>query len=132
MLSQASTRARPATGHRSLAFGVALAILLVGVWVALTAVTGKTYHLAPVLAAAAPAWGARLSGVVVAPPDRLLALAAGVLVVAAGWAAIVLAGIEPTTTVIHDQPGGVPAEVAVGALAGAALSALVLLRSQAR
>lgn len=96
-----------------------------GFWVALTALTGKTYHLAPLIAAAAPAvvvgarWGSERPG-----RSAALASALGLSAVAAGWAAMTALGITPAATIVDDQPGGVSGEVAIGALLGAALGAL--------
>jgi hypothetical protein len=98
-------------------------VLLAGVpfaalWVGLTAQTGKTYHVAPLLVAAAP--GVLARGVGVSPPA---AVTAGLVTFAAGWLAILAAGIEPSATLFAHQPGGVAVEtLAFGAL-GAAVGA---------
>jgi hypothetical protein len=90
-------------------------------WLGLTALDGRTYHLAPALIAAAPAIAARLLGL---PADRrgvvaaTLALA-GVVTALAAWGLLELAGILPTATLWAGQPGGVRAEIAVGAVLGA-------------
>jgi uncharacterized membrane protein YiaA len=101
------------------ALAVVLCLALVGLWLALTALTGKTYHLAPAIIALAP-------GLVVRADESAgetatsvaLTLAIGPVAVAAGWVAIVAAGVRPHTTLFPDQPGGVATEVAVAAVAG--------------
>jgi len=111
---------------------VAAAVAVAGVWIGLTAWTGKTYHLAPVLAAAAPAVVARGRGPVASPRVAFLA-GAGVGVALGAWAALVALGIEPTATVVDRQPGGVAGEVVLGALAGAVgAAASPLLRRRRR
>jgi hypothetical protein len=105
--------------------GVPLAVL----WLGLTALDGRTYHVAPALVAAAPAIAARLLGLPAGrggPVAASLALA-GIATVLAAWALLELAGIVPSATLWVGQPGGVRAEIAVasalGALAGALGSA---------
>jgi hypothetical protein len=99
------------------AAGVPLALL----WLGLTALDGRTYHLAPALIAAAPAIAARLLGL---PADRggvvaaTLALA-GIITALAAWGLLELAGILPTATLWAGQPGGVRAEIAASAVLGA-------------
>ncbi len=100
-------------------------------WLGLTALDGRTYHLAPALIAAAPAIAARLLGL---PADRggvvavTLALA-GITTVLAAWGLLELAGILPTATLWAGQPGGVRAEIAVSAALGALAGTLVLGRA---
>jgi hypothetical protein len=92
-----------ASAARQVAVAIVSVVLIDVAWLLLTSATGKTYHLAPLLAGAAPgvlsrrSAGARLLG--------LLAISAAA--VATGWGAIVLAGIEPSATVVRAQPGGV-------------------------
>ncbi len=103
--------------------GVLVAAALAAVWVALTRQTGVTYHFFPLLIVASVAltpkllWetsmNARQAGV---------AAAVGLAVTAAGWLALVLFDATPVTTFVDGQPGGVPAEVAVLAVAGAGVS----------
>ena len=104
----------------SLALGVGPAAFIAALWIALTAATGKTYHLAPPLVAAAPGAVIRLRAP--APASAPAVVASGLMTVAVGWLAIVVLQIEPPATVIAGQPGGVIAEVIVGALAGALLA----------
>lgn len=103
----------------------ALAALLAGAWVLLTAATGKTYHLAPLLAAAAPAAVVFTQGDGRLPPAWLVA-AIGLAAAAAGWLVILAAGIKPTATFVPGQPGGVWLEVAGGGLFGAAVAGLLV------
>lgn len=108
-----------------LSVGVALA--LSALWVGLTALTRKTYHLAPVLIAAAPviisAGGRRRT-----TPASLLGLAA----VGLGWLVIEVLDIEPTATFVDGQPGGVPGEVITGSLMGLAAGAALAARRRRR
>lgn len=102
--------------------GAALLLGATAIWVALTLATDRTYHLAPVVIAAAPGVAAR------ALERKIptgLALIPGLVAVAVGWALIVAADAEPTATLAEDQPGGVTGEVVIGALVGAAGSVLV-------
>jgi hypothetical protein len=113
-MASAST-ARPGPGARlPLAAGVPIAAL----WIALTALTGKTYHLAPLLVAAAPGILARSS-----PRLRRRATWAGVATTLAAWLVIAAAGLEPSATIIEHQPGGVALETAVFGALGAAIGA---------
>ena len=112
----------------ALAAGVGLALVAAAVWVGLTAATGKTYHLAPIVIAAVPGIAARAAERRV---SWTLAAATGLIAVAAGWAAIVAADAEPTATLAEGQPGGVEGEVVVGALIGATIAAFAARRSGA-
>lgn len=87
-------------------------------WVALTAATGRTYHLAPIVAAAAPGVLARALDL---PPSR--AVLAGLLAAAAGWLSILILGVEPRATLWPGQPGGVRVETAVFVALGLAIGA---------
>lgn len=105
-----------------LATGVAAAAGLAVLWIGLTALTGKTYHLAPLLTALAPGLSARLFGA--ARRSYPLAAAAalvGAAVAALGWGIIVAAEIEATATIVGDQPGGVGGEVVVAIALGSVL-----------
>jgi len=106
--------------------GVPLAVL----WVGLTALDGRTYHLAPALVAAAPAIAARFLGLPAGrggPVAATLALA-GVITVLAAWGLLELAGILPTATLWRGQPGGVRAEIAVATVVGALAGTLTSTR----
>jgi hypothetical protein len=110
-----TSAASPERGARlTLVAGVPIAAL----WIALTALTGKTYHLAPLLVAAAPGILAR-SG----PRLRRRATWSGVATTLAAWLVIAAAGLEPSATIIEHQPGGVPLETAAFGALGAAIGA---------
>ena len=104
--------------RREYAGAIAVAVSIDAAWVLLTAATGKTYHLAPLLAATAPGFVMRAR-----PRPRLPALAIGVIGVAVGWLLIVLSGIAPTATIVDGQPGGVAGEVVAFAALGLAIGA---------
>ena len=106
--------------------GIGVAVLIGGGWIALTAATGKTYHLAPLLGAIAPALTIRavvstrigaLSGFV------LGTLGAGLML--AAWGIILALDIEPDTTIADGIPGDVFGEVVIGAAIGLVASALI-------
>jgi uncharacterized membrane protein AbrB (regulator of aidB expression) len=111
--------------------GAAFAFALAALWVVLTALTGKTYHLAPGLIAWVPGltFGLFRHGLADGATRRArLGLASvasmlGVFAVAAGWAVIAVDGVTPSATVFAAQPGGVGGEVALAALLGALLGA---------
>jgi hypothetical protein len=131
-LKLTSLSVAPARRVRIAFLAVGVSAVIAGAWVGLTAWTGKTYHLAPVLAAAAPGYVARFAGW----PSRSRAAVLGLAVVGGGavgggWSAIVAAGIEPTATLVHGQPGGVLVEVVVGALLGVVLGTRQLRREGA-
>lgn len=106
--------------------GIGVALIIGGGWIALTATTGKTYHLAALLGALAPSLtvravlGARLG---VMPGLLLGAIGAGLML--ASWAGIVALGIEPAATLADGIPGEVFGEVVIGASAGLLGSALL-------
>ncbi len=109
---------------RQLITGAAVALAIATAWIALTAASGKAYHLAPVMAAAAPGFVV-MAGRRAARPSALSVALTGLGAVGVGWLFVFAAGIEPTVTVLPRQPGGVPAEVVLGAVFGAALGALL-------
>lgn len=102
--------------------GAAFVVGATAVWVALTLATSQTYHLAPVVIAAAPGVIARVAERRISWP---LAVIPGLIAVAVGWAVIVAADAEPTATLIENQLGGVEGEVIAGALVGAVIGLLV-------
>ena len=112
--------------------GGAAAAVAVAVWVALTARTGVTYHLFPLVIAASVGVMSRLSGPPLRPVEAAASVAGGLLAVALGWLALVGLDELPAATFVHDQRGGVPAETAVFALLGAALSLWWTTRSAGR
>ena len=102
-------------------------------WVALTALTGKTYQLAPRLWRERPsALSLVLTGRFTWQRARLLLPTAGMETVAAGWLVIALAGIEPEATLVPRQSGGVLGEVVAGALVGAVAGGVLLARQRRR
>lgn len=104
-------------------FGVLVAAVLAAIWVALTQRTGVTYHLFPLLIVASAVLTPKLLWETsMTARQAAIAAAAGLAVTGAGWLALVLLDAEPVTTFVHGQPGGVPAEVAVLAVAGAGVS----------
>ncbi len=103
--------------------GVLVAAALTAVWVALTQRTGVTYHLFPLLIVASVALTPKLLWETSMTARQAgIAAAVGLAVTAAGWLALVLLDAEPVTTFVDGQPGGVPGEVAVLAVAGAGVS----------
>jgi len=102
------------------------------VWVTLTALTGKTYHLAPTVAAMAPAGIAWLRGTRPRQGHAVALVGLGLIAAALGWSIIAGAGIEPSATIIDGQPGGVLGEVIVAGLAGTALGGALLARRRRR
>ena len=109
------------TIHMPLPVAMAVAAALGAVWVVLTSRTGVTYHLFPLLiVAAVPALPRLLWELTLTTRQAAFAAGAGLAVTAVGWLTIVALDVEPNATFVHGQPGGVPAEVAVLALIGAA------------
>ena len=103
-----------------LAFGTAAAAVAATIFVLLTSSTGATYHLFPLAIAAAPPLLPRLLF------DRPLSMSRaqiaavlGLVTVAAAWLALVLLDEMPRTTLIANQPGGVPGEFVAFGLLGA-------------
>jgi hypothetical protein len=101
------------------AFGATVALAFAAGWVALTAATGATYHLAPPIVAAAPGVVAWAGGGGRSPVESVVLAVIGLLVAVLGWAVILATGNEPNATIVKDLPGGVWGEVVVGALLGA-------------
>ena len=64
----------------------------------------------------------------VSPNGMVLLAALGALSAVGGWGVIVALDIEPSATLLPEQPGGVFGEVLVGAVLGAALGAALLWR----
>lgn len=118
---------RTSSQGRLLAMGALGAAGIVVLWVGLTALTGKTYHLAPLLASLAPGLSARLLGAARrAYPLAAAAALSGAAVAALGWGLIVAWGIEPTATIVGDQRGGVTGEVLAGIVIGSVIGAAAL------
>ena len=117
---------RPA--RASLATGVGVAIVVVVVWVGLTAATGKTYHLASLLATVAPGLLARTMAGKLGWAVGLIGAQLGFMIALVGWGIIVTIDEEPTAVLFAGQPGGVFGEVLGGALIGGAIALLVHIR----
>ena len=111
---------------RPLLLALAASTLVVGVWVSLTGWTGKTYHLALVLAALAPAATARLLALEPSPRWGAALIIIGLTAAALGWTAIALLDIGPHATIVDGQPGGALGEVVAGAVLGAIAGASLL------
>ncbi|MBT5773869.1 MAG: hypothetical protein HOH95_05780 [Dehalococcoidia bacterium] len=102
------------------AFGTAAAAIAATVFVLLTSSTGATYHLFPLAIAAAPPLLPRL---LLERPLSIsraqIAAALGLATVAVAWLTLVLLDEMPHTTLIANQPGGVPGEFVAFGLLGA-------------
>jgi hypothetical protein len=115
---------RPRGPEAALASAWAAAIPVAAVWIGRTALDGRTYHLAPVLVAAAPGFAARLLGLSVLGSGVVGAsvVMAGVIAALGAWGFLELTGLATTATLWPGLPGGVRAEIAgaigLGALAG--------------
>jgi hypothetical protein len=94
-------------------------------WIALTALDGRTYHLAPIVVAAAPGIAARALGLSISLVSPSL-IVVGIVTTGLAWAVIELIGVAPSATLWHGQPGGVRAEVVVATIVGALLGALAV------
>lgn len=93
------------------AIGMAGAAIAAAVFVVLTASTGTTYHLFPLLIGFAPGGLPRLlTDQPLASRETVIAIVAGVLLVSAAWLVLVVIDEMPTATLISDQPGGVGGE----------------------
>ncbi len=92
---------------------------LTGIWLAMTARAGLTYHFHPLLIAACPGVIGRLAGRRPSGGAALLAIAMGVVFVSLGSLGLVLLDAWPTATFWHGQPGGTAAETAAATILGA-------------
>ena len=111
--------------------GLGVALLVGGGWIGLTAATGKTYHLAPLLGALAPALTLRaVAGerVGVGAGGALGGVGAGLML--AAWGIIVALGIEPDATLAEGIPGDVFGEVVIGAAIGVLASGALHRRTR--
>ena len=118
----------PARG--ALTTGGAVAVVVVVAWVALTAATGKTYHLAPLLAALAPGVFARAMLGRLGWAVGLVAGLLGFAIALGGWGIIVSLDERPSALLFDGQPGGVFGEVLGGALVGGAIALFAHIRSR--
>ncbi len=113
--------------------GIAVALVVGGAWIALTAATGKTYHLAPLLGAVGPGLTVRsLLGTRLGWMSGLALGGAGAALMIGCWGIILALDIEPTTTIADGIPGDVLGEVIIGAAAGAVISAFLHARGSPR
>ena len=100
--------------------GVAVAALFAAIFVVLTANTGTTYHLFPLVIAAAPGALPRLlRDVPLSSRAGTVAMALGVLAVAVAWITLVALDEMPRAVLFAGQPGGVGGEFVVFGLLGA-------------
>ncbi len=111
----------PTTG--SVWVGLGGAAVAAVVFVLLTVNTGTTYHLFPLVIAAAPGVIPRLMlDRPLTPRGGTYATILGLLAIAIAWGALELLDEMPTATLLSNQPGGVRGEFALfgilGALAG--------------
>lgn len=126
--------------RRPLLLGAALALLFSAAWVALTAVSGKTYHLAPLLIAATPGWVLRWAHEAdekplpeAFVPSRLVAVTGiSVVAVASGWLAVRAGGADPGVTIVPDLPGGTTGEAIAFTLLGLFVAARSVSRAACR
>jgi hypothetical protein len=90
-------------------------------WIGLTALVGRTYHLAPALVAAAPGVVARLLGLSVVGGGAVGAsvAVAGAMTALGAWGFLELAGLSTTATLWLGLPGGVRAEIVLAIGLGA-------------
>lgn len=115
----------PTSGEFSgIGVGIVGAIAAAAIFVVLTASTGTTYHLFPLLIGFVPAGLPRvLAERPIARRGAVIAALVGIAAVGAAWLTLEVLDEMPSATVIGDQPGGVAGEFvlfgAVGALLGA-------------
>jgi hypothetical protein len=121
---------RPRGPEAALASAWAAAIPVAALWIGVTALDGRTYHLAPALVAAAPGFAGRLLGLSVLGSGVVGAtvIVAGVMTALGAWGFLELTGLATTATLWPGLPGGMRAEI-VGAIALGALGGLVAIVS---
>ena len=112
---------KPSTaGAGGIALGILGAAVAAAVFVVLTAATGTTYHLFPLLIGFVPGGLPRLlSERPISPREGTIATVAGLVAVGVAWLALVILDEMPTATLIADQPGGVPGEFVLFGVLGA-------------
>ena len=104
--------------------GVLASIVAAVIFVALTARTGTTYHLFPVLIAFLATGLPRvLTELPIGRRDATFGSVLGVVVVVAAWRALELLDDMPSATLIAGQPGGVPGEFLLSGVLGALVGA---------
>lgn len=112
--------------------GVGVAILVGGLWIALTAATSKTYHLAPLLGAIAPALTVRaVMGTKLGWLSGLALGSIGAAFMFGAWGIILALDIEPATTLTEGIPGDVFGEVVIGSALAVAASMAMHIRTKA-
>ncbi len=107
---------------RRTALAIVVAAAVAAIWIGLTLNSGLTYHLAPGLIAAAPAFVWSISGATQVKAWRL-AMFIGWPTVVVAWLILEALDEAPTATFFAGQPGGVEGEFVIIALIGAALAA---------
>lgn len=113
--------------------GIGVALAVGGGWIALTAATGKTYHLAPLLGAIAPALTIRaVLGTRIGASSGLVLGTLGAALMLGAWGLIVALDIEPHATLADGIPGDVFGEVVIGAAIGLVASVLLHTGSNTR
>lgn len=107
-------------GFGAIGLGVAGALVAAAIFVVLTAATGTTYHLFPLLIGFLPAGLPRvLAERPINRRDATIAMAIGIAAVGAVWLSLEVMDEMPTATLISDQPGGVAGEFALFGILGA-------------
>ena len=111
-------------GFAAIGLGIVAAVVAGAIFVVLTAASGTTYHLFPLLIGFVPGGLPRvLTERPISRRDAIIAVVAGIAVVGAAWLVLELLEEMPSATLLDDQPGGVGAELllsgALGALTGA-------------
>lgn len=100
--------------------GIVAAVAASAGFVVLTASTGTTYHLFPLLIGFMPGGLPRvLAERPISRRDGVLAIITGVVAVGAAWLALELLDEMPAATFFSDQPGGVPGEFVLFGVLGA-------------
>ena len=108
-----------------------IAIIVSGLWIALTAVTSKTYHLAPLLGAIAPALTVRaVMGTKLGWLNGLALGSIGAAFMFGAWGIILVLDIKPSTTLTEGIPGDVFGEVVIGSALALAASVALHVRTR--
>ncbi|MDA0352165.1 MAG: hypothetical protein DWG79_00385 [Chloroflexi bacterium] len=113
---------QPEAGTSRIVGGALVAFAAAAIFVVLTARTGTTYHLFPLLIAFLPAGLPRvLAERQLGSREATIAAVIGLLAMGGAWLALALLDEMPSATLIADQPGGVGGEFALFGIAGALL-----------
>ena len=112
---------KPATAEAGgIVIGVLGAAVAAAIFIVLTASTGTTYHLFPLLIGFVPGGLPRvLADRPISPREGTMATVAGILAVGAAWLVLVILDEMPAATLIADQPGGVGGEFVLFGVLGA-------------